>query len=437
MTGVDLEGRIRHLVVRGAPMRGELAEAVTSATLSLTAAEVTELQLVLVDHGDLRLLTEGLFEPGTPTKAGSRLDYGRLKLEVRALEVAPRGIDHQVTVTARSWGAGKLRRARGAKVRRGLSPTSFARLEAKDANLEFVGQPSAKRGNVSRTKDESSWDALQRLASELGYLCFETLGTLYFGKPTWLIGRTDTVEVKWRQHRTHDSVDALPRCRRSGDDAKRAATVEVQMRGAAGEGVLPGHKLVLDGIPSFDGDYMVSSVSVNLAVASGGVMVNAETPINPKPQPPQKAGGGGGSSGGEGTASGATTPAGDGAQGTAARFVAIALAQAGDTYIYGAEASASDPDPDAFDCSELIEWAAARAGVSFVDGSAAQIAACQAVSVETAIRTRGALLYHPGHIAISLGNGNTIEAANSRVGVVSYSAAGRFTQGGLIPGMRY
>jgi len=87
--------------------------------------------------------------------------------------------------------------------------------------------------------------------------------------------------------------------------------------------------------------------------------------------------------------------------------------------------------------SELVQWAAARAGVKVPDGSSAQRSFCKKVTVEKAINTRGALLFHPGHVAISLGNGRTIEAANSRVGVVSYSARGRFEAGGLIPGMHY
>ena len=121
----------------------------------------------------------------------------------------------------------------------------------------------------------------------------------------------------------------------------------------------------------------------------------------------------------------------------ASTFVKLALAQAGDRYIWGAEASSSNPNPSAFDCSELVEWASRRAGVPFVDGSSNQIARARPISLSQAIRTRGAILWHPGHIAISLGNGRTIEAANSRVGVVSYSASGRFSRGGLIPGMRY
>ena len=41
-----------------------------------------------------------------------------------------------------------------------------------------------------------------------------------------------------------------------------------------------------------------------------------------------------------------------------------ALAQAGKSYVFGAQASAADPSPKAFDCSELVKWACARAGVT-------------------------------------------------------------------------
>jgi len=50
-------------------------------------------------------------------------------------------------------------------------------------------------------------------------------------------------------------------------------------------------------------------------------------------------------------------------------FVTIAMTQRGDPYIFGAETSFNDPDPGAFDCSELVQWAAARCGVSFADGA--------------------------------------------------------------------
>ena len=121
-------------------------------------------------------------------------------------------------------------------------------------------------------------------------------------------------------------------------------------------------------------------------------------------------------------------------------FVKFALAQTGDRYIFGAEANLKDPNPDAFDCSELVQWACARAGVYIPDGSSAQNAYCAHIDVSRGIRTRGALLFIPGHVAISLGNGRTIEALNPELGVRQMSATQRsfnWTSAGLIPGMRY
>jgi len=88
--------------------------------------------------------------------------------------------------------------------------------------------------------------------------------------------------------------------------------------------------------------------------------------------------------------------------------------------------------------SELIEWAASRVGISpkVPDGSSAQINHCRSIPVAQAIRTKGALLWHSGHIGVSLGNGRTVEAQNPRAGVLQTNAGNRFTRGGLIPGAR-
>ena len=119
------------------------------------------------------------------------------------------------------------------------------------------------------------------------------------------------------------------------------------------------------------------------------------------------------------------------------RFLNAALAQNGDEYEYGAGRNLNDANPNTFDCSELVQWAAHQAGVTIPDGSANQRAASIPISVEEAIRTPGALLFRDGHVAISLGDGRTIEAKGSRYGVGIFNARGRFTSGGLIPGMSY
>jgi cell wall-associated NlpC family hydrolase len=130
----------------------------------------------------------------------------------------------------------------------------------------------------------------------------------------------------------------------------------------------------------------------------------------------------------------------------AADVTRLALTQVGDRYVYGAEVSHSDPNPKLhhkpLDCSEFTEWDLNRLGIKMPDGSANQYTYCKrygkVVSVAQAIKTQGALLYHPGHIAISLGNGSTIEAKGKAYGVGKFSASGRgWTAGLLIPHVVY
>ncbi|MDP1922509.1 MAG: peptidoglycan-binding protein [Myxococcales bacterium] len=141
--------------------------------------------------------------------------------------------------------------------------------------------------------------------------------------------------------------------------------------------------------------------------------------------------------------SGVAPPNGRGT-GTTQEFLWNAMGQRGKPYIFGSEASPTNDNPAAFDCSELIEWAARRAGVNFPDGSAAQIDATTPMSVEEALRTPGALLFRagnppatPNHIAISLGDGRTMEARGRRYGtdIFDNAASREWTRAGTIPGL--
>lgn len=128
---------------------------------------------------------------------------------------------------------------------------------------------------------------------------------------------------------------------------------------------------------------------------------------------------------------------------TATAFVEAALSQRGKPYVFGAEVRLDDPDPPAFDCSELVQWAAHRVGLSLPDGTMNQHPLCERkgtlISVPQALLVRGALLFRPGHVAISLGDGTTIEARGAEYGVgVFYGAEHRpWTTGALVPGLRY
>ena len=136
----------------------------------------------------------------------------------------------------------------------------------------------------------------------------------------------------------------------------------------------------------------------------------------------------------------------------AAVAVRTARAQIGDPYVWGATASPTDPNPKAFDCSELTRWAAKRVGVDLPDGSWLQYLQLKqqgaTIPVSQALQTPGALLFSfsheptPGggrpshaHVAISLGNGRTIEARGRAYGVGSFDAGNRFQYAAVIPGL--
>lgn len=137
-------------------------------------------------------------------------------------------------------------------------------------------------------------------------------------------------------------------------------------------------------------------------------------------------------------------------------FLDAALSQQGATYIYGSEESSADPDPlsdgeASYDCSSLVRWAAAQAGVDFTNGSYLQYLDIQQagteLSVDEALRTPGALVFNfstepvPGggrpsqaHVAISLGDGRLMEARGSKYDVGVFDAEGReFSHAGFIP----
>ena len=138
---------------------------------------------------------------------------------------------------------------------------------------------------------------------------------------------------------------------------------------------------------------------------------------------------------------------------TTLQFVDTALGQQGKPYVWGSSASPTDANPASFDCSELTKWAAARSGVTIPDGAAHQYVWLKqqgaTMSVQQALQTPGALLFHfasepqPGlggeppvaHVAISLGNGKTIEARGHAYGVGVFDAGDRFNYAGMIPGM--
>lgn len=122
---------------------------------------------------------------------------------------------------------------------------------------------------------------------------------------------------------------------------------------------------------------------------------------------------------------------------------------AGTPYVLGGE---HDTDfgftpARALDCSELVQAALGDLGMQAPDGHWVQWAWCRdhgaIIPITQAIDTPGALLFVydgsvDGHVAISRGDGTTIEARGKAWGTGNWSVQGRaWTHGALIPGIDY
>ncbi|WP_280314458.1 C40 family peptidase [Nocardia abscessus] len=106
-----------------------------------------------------------------------------------------------------------------------------------------------------------------------------------------------------------------------------------------------------------------------------------------------------------------TQKAGTGAGTAAAKAIQVALAQLGDPYVFGAEG------PNAFDCSGLMQYAAAAAGVRIPRVAADQYR--QLPKVHPNDIKPGDLIFpassfkganNPGHVIMYIGNGMCVEA---------------------------
>lgn len=221
---------------------------------------------------------------------------------------------------------------------------------------------------------------------------------------------------------------------------------------APGQGTEPAHAGAEYGIPLEDGSGEPDGIAgtEGSSPAGGSALMGADYGIAPDPPAGASAS----------PMAGAPDTAPHGTHGTHGthgdsaalqRFLDAALAQTGDRYVFGAETNMNDPNPSAFDCSELVEWAAHQAGVQVTDGAWAQYSSLHgegsAIPVEEAIKTPGALLFSfssdpltgrpkHAHVAISLGDGKTIEAMGDQYGVGSWQATPRrFQYAALIPGI--
>jgi hypothetical protein len=281
---LDNQSRLNDVLFRGKRLLSNVIDQVSEVSVEIGTDQVTELSFTIEDP-DFKILSSGVFDLNT------KVTYRKLQLLVAVIETGPGGGLGGFTVRCRPEIVSKLKKRRGSFVMNKVSPTTFITSEVKKAGGKIVAQPSPVRGRVTRDVPQkgekydeasfpSTWTTMQRLADELGYLMFEVAGTIYFGKPTWLIRNQPKVRVAWYPENGNEPY-SVPEFRQSIDSTDVELNLELPIERAGS--VLPGYGINIVNFPKFAGTYFITNVSYPL-IGPGTVSVTASTAKNPEPQ---------------------------------------------------------------------------------------------------------------------------------------------------------
>lgn len=453
---------VTSLILDGRSLDRDVANSLTDASV-VRAIDSTPTLTATVEDADRKILNSKILVSGTLL----RLPPFTFEL----VQVAKSG--SALTLTFEDEGTVALRNlVRPMKAAVGsMTHVTFARRLVQDVRwITFhtpnVHEPMLKQelmsGMVS-TNDPASaaepvWDTLGRMADDRGWRRFiRGPGELWYVSDEWLFSQVELYTI------TPDSpgVDGIDF---DFDVGKPAAQMTAVVR-AARWAVPPGSVVRVNDIGPASGKWLVTEIDRSIFSTTMSVTLSQPQPVLPEPVEEVSA---------DTTSSSADSAVAKAAASASAfgstssvptgnDFANMALTQRGKPYQYGVEVSLTDINPKSFDCSELVQWALAGLHVTIPDGSAAQLAHCQkhktTIAIDKAEHIRGALLFiqteaskvggsrghqidaeAPAvhHVAISLGDGHTIEARSESYGTGEFSANGRgWTHAALVPGLRY
>jgi hypothetical protein len=418
------------VTIRGNGLTKSLRDRCTGATLDGSISEVTQLSLKFTDPGWV-ILSSGLFT----LKASVAIDTFN-NFEIAAVTLGDDMDVENLTIKCRPKAVRLLKQRRGTKVMKNASPSEFVASECKAVSVPYKVETSGKRKTVARDVPKkgtqevqnppSSWTTFKRLADEVGYIIFESAGTIYFGRPSWIVSNAPAGSYAIRYKTGADDAHrwfSTPSGSRSLDSP--AQTVSGDIRADHVGDLKHGTRLIVTDVPTFNGQYLITQFSLNLLDTARICNVTAGVALNEDPsedtgRQPRRA----------------TRLAKD--------FVYWAKAQVGNRYAAGVQVDLGSVDPAVFETSELVEWAAAQVGVYVPSGALNIIQFCAANGTGTtatnAGKVAGAILFdsRSNRIGISIGGNQIIEHVNGKIGIRKYKAVTiQYNNAALIPNLLY
>ncbi len=457
---VDVDTALRDLVLIGplryADLSGVLSapprisrtiDGASTVTVTVTDARRTLIQLAVINQRSFAVVDRAHFELVKVAKAGDELT---LTFEDAIVAALRRRTD------PRTFAAGTATRA---TIARALCAEAQIRVDVDPAAREPVAE-AVERSTAETQTD--SWKLLGELAENIGWRRFSDGAGIIFGSDAWLMSRYPPVSVREHTGGVHDIDWDLD----TGQPAAEA-TLHVD---ADSWSLPPGLAVDVVGQGPASGRWLIASYDRELTRTRAEIGLVRERPSLMEPPPSAEAAATGdqgqvdflpyangapagrpttgrGASGegyldaaarqsrANGTAGGRPSSVRAADAGPREQMLSYALAQQGKPYVWGASG------PNSFDCSGLVQCATRAGGRELAKPSASQWSTVRSqgrvISVDEALKTRGALLFRVGtganHVAISLGDGRTVEARGTAYGTGVFPAdrASSYTGGGI------
>lgn len=416
------------IYLRGAGLSKQLIESVTECKMDGSFSAINQITITFIDPG-WKILNSGILS------LNASVSVEDFEMEIASVDTGDSAGIENVTIKCRSKVIRQLKNRRGTRVLKHASPSDFVISECKAIGAKYKVQGSADRKQVARDVPKkgtqevetppSSWTTFNRFSGELGYVCFETAGVIYFGRPSYFIseGAINDTFLTYHYHSGKDDdhrTYSVPSGTRSVDSPGQSVQFDVHV--ASLKTIRTGMRFHLEGVPTFNTNYLVTQFSIDMLDPQRIVSITGGVAMNPDAQ---------------------ETTGRQERRGTrlASDFVYWVQKQIGNKYVSNTQAGLGDFDPNTFDGDELAQWAAAQVGVYLPEGANNQIEYCESfgttMSLSSGIKTRGAILWRDGHIGIVVGNDQVIESISGRVGIKKGGAASRYKRAAKVPSLFY
>jgi len=266
-----MKSDLSHVVLNGRKLRGDVAGAITDATLERTIDGCSTITLVLDDHART-IITSPL------VAQAAQLSFDGLAFTLSAVQKQ----SDQVTLTFEETAVARLRLQTKpvAKSRSAMTRAQFAGFlvaELTHPTVPFWCPEETERQKVAgragkyqftrggQGQIEDSWAALQRLAQEVQWRCFCRAGTIVFARDATLLAQPVALKLTERTSGVN-GIDF------DYDPGKKAQTATVNCR-IDKWSVPPGSPVSVSGCGVGNGTWLVQSINRSLFYPEGSVQL--------------------------------------------------------------------------------------------------------------------------------------------------------------------